>query len=114
WADGAVYQYQTDNGEELGRIRLAPHPMGMVLSDRKILDEAGNPSRTRYRLFVTAANTNNVFTVAIDDSKLLTEADVLNIAFAAGMPAGMTPTAVALSPDQTRLLVACSGVNAVA
>ena len=35
----------------------------MVLSDRKTGDDGDEQSAWRYRLFVTAANTNNVFVV---------------------------------------------------
>src|SRR5690606_12393780 len=115
WADATILQHETRNGRELSRIRVAPHPTGMVLSDREIPDEAADSAAaTRYRLFVTAANTNNVLTVNIDADRIMTNGDVLNIGFAPGMPAGMTPLALALSPDQTLLYVACADANVVA
>ncbi len=111
WADASVYQYRTSTGEEIGRLRVAPHPTAMVLSDRKIPDDAAAPP---LRLFVAAANTNNVFVIGLDRSDAMKQVDVLNIGFSPGQPAGMTPSAFALSKDQTRLFVACSNVNAVA
>ncbi|MEP6961101.1 MAG: bifunctional YncE family protein/alkaline phosphatase family protein [Acidobacteriota bacterium] len=111
WADGTIYEYSTDTGQELTRVRVAAHPTGMVLSDRRLPDEANPPA---FRLFVTAANTNNVFTIAVDRNKLMTQVDVLNIGFAPGQPSGMSPSALALSKDQTALFIAASNVNAIA
>jgi len=111
WADASVYQYRTDTGEEMGRIRVAPHPTGMVISTKRPEDA---PEGLRSRLFVATASTNDVHVIGIDQSKLLSDLDVLNIGFAAVQPAGMTPTALALSADQQKLFVACSDVNAVA
>lgn len=110
WADASVFQYRTNTGEEIGRIRVAPHPTGMALSDRKLPEDGAPP----VRLFVAAANTNNVFVLGVDRSDSMKQLDVLNIGFAAGQPAGMTPSALVLSKDQTRLFVACSNANAVA
>jgi DNA-binding beta-propeller fold protein YncE len=111
WADASVYQYRTTTGEEIGRIRVAPHPTAMVLSDRKLPEDETAPP---LRLFVAAANTNNVFVIGVDRNDTMKQADVLNIGFSPGQPAGMTPTALALSKDQTRLFVVCSNVNAIA
>lgn len=111
WADASVYQYRTNTGEEIGRVRVAPHPTGMVLSDRKLTDDPAPPA---LRLFVAAANTNNVFVIGVDRNDTMKQMDVLNIGFSPGQPAGMAPSALALSKDQTRLFVACSNVNAVA
>ncbi len=111
WADASVFQYRTNTGEEIGRIRVAPHPTAMVLSDRKIPDDETAPPM---RLFVAASNTNNVFVIGLDRTDTMKQIDVLNIGFSPGQPAGMTPSALILSKDQTRLYVACSNVNAVA
>ena len=111
WADASVYQYRTNTGEEIGRIRVAPHPTGMIISDRKLPNDENAPLA---RLFVAAANTNNVFVIGLDRSDLMKQVDVLNIGFSPGQPAGMTPSALALSKDQTKLFVVCSNVNAIA
>ena len=115
WADAAVYQYNSVNGEEIGRIRLGSHATDMVLSNYTPESEEGQPSaNAKYRLFVAAANTNEVFVVGIGDNKTMTLADDIHIAPAPLSPLGMTPSAVALSPDQKRLYVACSDADAVA
>ncbi len=111
WADGAVYLHDATSGDRLGVIRLGPHTTDMVLSDRKIPEMDNAPS---YRLFVAAANTNSVFVVGISDVKDMKLLESVNIALTPRHPLGMTPSAVALSPDQTRLLVTCSDANAVA
>lgn len=111
WSDASVYQYRTNTGEEIGRMRLAPHPTAMVLSDRKLPDDETAPP---VRIFVTSANTNNVFVIGVDRNDAMKQLDQLNIAFAPLQPAGMTPSGLALSKDQTQLFVACANVNAVA
>lgn len=111
WADGTVAQYEALNGNEMNRIRLGPHTTDMVLSTLKIEDD---DSGARYRLFVSASNTNNVYVVSVSDSKELKTMETLNVAMSAREPAGMTPSGLALSPDQTRLVVACSDANVAA
>ncbi len=111
WSDGTVYQYEAGNGSPLGRVRLGPHTTDMVLSDRKIPDDDDAP---RYRLFVTAANTNNVFVVGVSAAKDMKVMETINVGLNPREPVGMTPSAVALSPDQERLFVTCSDANAVA
>ena len=66
------------------------------------------------RLFVAAANTNSVYVVGVSESKDLSLAENINVALTPRHPLGMTPTALALTPDQGRLYVACSDANAVA
>ena len=41
-------------------------------------------------------------------------AEVINVAMTPLQPVGMTPSALALSPDQKRLYTVCSDANAVA
>jgi DNA-binding beta-propeller fold protein YncE len=111
WADGTLLEHRTNNGEEIARIRVAPHPFGIAVSDRRLPEE---PNPFALRVFVAAANTNNLFVIGVDRNDLLRLSDVLNIGFAPGQPAGASPTAVALSRDQTRVFVALANVNAVA
>ncbi len=113
WADAAVYQYSTVNGEELGRIRLGPHTTDMVLSDYKPMDD-GAPPAWKYRLFVAASNTNNVYAVGIGENKTMTLIDTINVAPEQNSPLGMTPSALALSIDQMELYVVCSDAGTVA
>lgn len=117
WADAAVYQYDATNGSEINRIRVGPHATDMVLSSRKPDRDADSnepDSGAKYRLFVTAGNTNSVFVVGVTEEKELKLLETLNVATAPGEPAGMTPSGLALSADQTRLFVVCSDANAVA
>ena len=115
WADAAVYQHSTVNGEEIGRIRLGPHATDMVLSAYKPEPEEGQPAAPwKYRLFVAAANTNSVYVIGIGDNKTMNLADTIYVAPNPASPLGMTPSALALSPDQKRLYVACSDADTVA
>ena len=111
WADGTVVQYEALTGSEMNRVRLGPHTTDMVFSTLKIEDDDNG---ARYRLYVAAANTNNVYVVGVSDTKTLKTIETLNVAMSAREPAGMTPSGLALSPDQTRLLVACSDANVAA
>jgi DNA-binding beta-propeller fold protein YncE len=109
WGDGTVYQHETRTGSEMSRIRLGPHTTDMVLTTVK----AGDGDWT-YRVFVAASNTNQVFVVGVDKRDNMKLAETLNVGMTARQPAGMTPSGLALSPDQKRLFVACSDANVAA
>ena len=111
WTEGTLYQHETANGAELSRLRLGPQTTDMAISDRKPADDE---SGARYRIFVTASGTNNVFAVGVDANKELKTLEVINVGLVPAQPAGMTPSALALSPDQARLHVVCSDANTVA
>jgi YVTN family beta-propeller protein len=111
WADSSVYEYSLPSGTEMARVRVGSHPTDLVLSNRKIPDEQNT---WQYRLFVAAANTNDVFVMGVSEGKELNVLETLNVGFSALAPAGMTPSGLALSADQTRLYIACSNVNALA
>ncbi|HEY2843693.1 MAG TPA: bifunctional YncE family protein/alkaline phosphatase family protein [Bryobacteraceae bacterium] len=111
WADASVYEYSLPSGTEMSRVRVGGHPAEMVLSNRKIPDDA---STWKYRLFVAAANTNDVFVIGVSEGKELNVLETLNLGFGALQPAGMTPSSLALNGDQTRLYIACSDTNSVA
>jgi YVTN family beta-propeller protein len=114
WADGTLYQHETDNGYRMNAVRLGAHPTGVVLSDRKVETAPGEeaPGWT-FRLFVAAANTNNVYVVGVNgtNAQLI---ETINVAASRMQPLGMTPSALALNPAQTRLYVVCSDSNAAA
>ena len=115
WADSAVYQYSTVNGEELGRIRLGPHTGDMILSAYQLPVEVGESKPDwKYRLFVAASNTNNVYTVGIADNKTMRLVDTIDVAPEPRSPLGMTPSALSLSPDQQTLYVVCSDAGTIA
>lgn len=114
WADGTLNQYQTDNGNPLASIRLGAHPTDMVWRDRKAVAEQAEGANWKARIFVSAANTNSVYAVGVTESNDLRVIETINVAMTPRHPLGMTPTALALSPDQNRLYVACSDANTVA
>ncbi|MCC6345249.1 MAG: beta-propeller fold lactonase family protein [Bryobacterales bacterium] len=119
WADGTLYHYNTDTGEELGKVRLGSHTTDMVLSDRRpqaAEEEEKDPAEAPYvyRIFVTAGNTNRAYVVGVTEGKDLRMIESINVAMTPRQPAGMTPSGLALSPDQKRLYVVCSDANTVA
>lgn len=116
WAGGMVYQHETDSGNLTGRAALGPHPTAMLWSTHKIALEANDTTAPTWvaRLFVAAANTNSVYVVGIEPGGEMSLIGTINIATSPLHPLGMTPSALALNGDETRLYVACSDANAVA
>ncbi|MBY0506200.1 MAG: bifunctional YncE family protein/alkaline phosphatase family protein [Bryobacteraceae bacterium] len=119
WANAAVYQHKAETAESMGMTRVGAHPTGMLWSDRqpKLSDEEkaeGVKIDWKYRLFVTAANTNRVDVLGVSDRGEVRNLENINVAMFPRQPAGMTPTALALSADQSSLYVVCSDANAVA
>lgn len=111
WADGSLFHHEAETGKLIERVRLGPHPTDMVWGPAAP-SGAGEPYAAR--IFVATTNTNSVQVVGVGASKELRLLESVNLAFGARQPAGMTPSALALSPDARRLFVACSGANAVA
>jgi DNA-binding beta-propeller fold protein YncE len=121
WADGSLYHHQTGNGALVQTLRLGAHPTDMVWRDRATraeeADDAGEAAQQpsfKARIFVSAANTNNVYSVGVSDSGDLRVVETINISTSPNHPLGMTPSALALSADQSRLYVICSDANAAA
>jgi DNA-binding beta-propeller fold protein YncE len=121
WADGSLYHHQTSNGALLQTLRLGAHPTDMLWRDRATRAEEGEAGQEgaqqpgfKARIFVSAANTNNVYSVGVADSGDLRVVETINVSTTPNHPLGMTPSALALSPDQSRLYVVCSGANAAA
>ena len=113
WADGSLAQYDTATGSPLSSVRIGPHPTDMVF--RKGGPESADQTPAYIaRLFVAAANTNNVYAVGITGGNELSVVESINLAMTPRQPLGMTPSALALSPDGKRLFVACSDANAAA
>ena len=110
WADGTLSHHERDNGSILQRVPLGGHPTDMVWRARK--DEAD--ADWKARIFVSAANTNSVFAVAVAESGDLRTTETINVSTSPNHPLGMTPSALALSADQSKLYTVCSGANAVA
>jgi DNA-binding beta-propeller fold protein YncE len=121
WADGSLYHHQAGSGALVQTLRLGAHPTDMVWRDRATraeeADEAGEAAQQpsfKARIFVSAANTNNVYSVGVSDSGDLRVVETINISTTPNHPLGMTPSALALSADQSRLYVVCSDANAAA
>ncbi|HTC87343.1 MAG TPA: bifunctional YncE family protein/alkaline phosphatase family protein, partial [Bryobacteraceae bacterium] len=118
WADGSVYHHQTSDGAVVQTLRLGAHPTDMVWRDRATqaeeTEEGTQQPSFKARIFVSAANTNNVYSVGVSDSGDLRVVETVNVSTTPNHPLGMTPSALALSPDQSRLYVVCSDANAAA
>jgi DNA-binding beta-propeller fold protein YncE len=120
WADGSLYHHQTGSGALVQTLRLGAHPTDMLWRDRASRaeegDEAGETAQPSFkaRIFVSAANTNNVYSVGVSDSGDLRVAETINVSSTPTHPLGMTPSALALSADKSRLYVVCSDANAAA
>ncbi len=113
WADGTVGHYDTATGSPLASVRIGPHPTDMLWRQGASQGAEGEPAWAA-RLFVAAANTNNVYAVGVSATKALSVVESINISMTPRQPLGMTPSALALSPDGRRLYVACSDANAAA
>jgi DNA-binding beta-propeller fold protein YncE len=114
WADGTLCHHQTDNGYQLQAVRLGNHPTDLLWRDRTGGDEDDAGANWRARIFVAAANTNNVYSVGVSSGGDLRAIETINVATTPMHPLGMTPSALAMSPDQKRLYVVCSDANALA
>jgi len=114
WADGTLGHYDASSGSELARVPLGAHPTDMVWRAGGATDADGDEQKYVARLFVAAANTNSVYSVAVNSAKDLSVVERINISMTPRQPLGMTPSALALSPDGKRLFVACSDGNVAA
>lgn len=115
WADGTVGQYETASGSSTGpATRIGAHPTDLLWLPGAPEQAEGGPAPYVARLFVAAANTNNVYSVGVSSDNELNVVEAINVALTARHPLGMTPSALALSADKKRLFVACSDANAVA
>jgi YVTN family beta-propeller protein len=113
WTDGTLGHYQADNGALLDTVRLAAHPTDIVWR-AGAMEAAEGEAPVVARLFVSSANTNNVYSVGVTANKSLRVLESINVAMTPRHPLGMTPSALALSPDGKQLYVVCSDANAVA
>jgi len=115
WADGSVYHHDAANGSLIDKVRLGAHPTDMAwLPGVPVAETSEDKPSWVARLFVTAANTNNVYVVGVTEAQELSVVETINVAMTAWQPAGMTPSALALTPNGKRLYIACSDANAIA
>jgi YVTN family beta-propeller protein len=114
WADGTMGHYDASSGSELAKVPVGAHPTDMIWRNGGPPDAVeGEPTWTA-RIFVAAANTNSVYSVAVNSAKDLNVVERINVAMTAWQPLGMTPSGLGLSPDGKRLFVACSDGNVAA
>jgi YVTN family beta-propeller protein len=115
WADGTVLRHMAETGALMTRLALAPHPTDMVwVGGRPKTDPDEPASPYLARIFVTASNTNNLYSLGITEANDVRLLGLVNLALSPRQPAGMTPSALAWDASQARLYVACSDANAVA
>jgi YVTN family beta-propeller protein len=114
WTNGMLYQHEAENGRPINSVRLGPHTTDMIWRDKKTSVEEGEEFPYTARIFVTASNTNRVYSVGITAGKEMRQLEAINVAMTPRQPLGMTPSALALNEDQTLLYVVCSDANAVA
>ncbi|MBV9766532.1 MAG: bifunctional YncE family protein/alkaline phosphatase family protein [Acidobacteriaceae bacterium] len=113
WADAAVYQYDANSGVMLGKTRIGAHPTDMLWINKPPPTDAGESSYVG-RLFVTASNTNNVYSLGITQDGQFSLLESINVSMTPMHPLGMTPSALAIDERGTRLYIACSDANAIA
>ncbi len=115
WADGNIGQYDTETGSHIGTLRIGAHPTDIVWRAGGPAEPApGEQPAYAARMFVAAANTNNVYVVGVTAAKELSVIESINVAMTARQPVGMTPSGLAIAPDGKRLYVACSDANVAA
>jgi DNA-binding beta-propeller fold protein YncE len=113
WAEGTVGQYDTATGNQLTATRVGPHPSGMAWRTGEPTAVREGDAGWKSRLFVAAANSNGVYVLGISDGRDPRLVESIRAGFSADQPLGMTPSALALSADGTRLFAACSDANLV-
>jgi DNA-binding beta-propeller fold protein YncE len=114
WAGAGIGRHDIQSGRLVDTIQVGPAPMDMVVRMTPAGEGTGGEDPYRARLYVALANTNTVAVLGITDDGRLRPIERINTSFSSLSPAGMTPAALALSADATRLYVVCSDANAVA
>ncbi|MEO8368364.1 MAG: bifunctional YncE family protein/alkaline phosphatase family protein [Candidatus Solibacter sp.] len=115
WADGTMGQYDTASNAMMGSaVRVGAHASDMVWRAGAPETTDGDAPPYTARIFVAAANTNQVFSLGVTASKEVNVIESINIAMTPRQPLGMTPSGLGLSADGKRLFVACSDANAAA
>ena len=112
WAEGVIYQHDANAGTLIGKTRVGPHPTDMLWLNKPF--SGGNESSYSGRLFVAAANTNNVFSFGIASDGQLNGLETINVSLTPLQPLGMTPSALAADSRGTRVYAACADANAIA
>jgi len=115
WAEGSVHRLESSNGNQLYFKRLGLQPMDMVWRQKPVkVEEDEEPPPWGARLFVATAGTNLVHVLGLTESGDLRQIESIKVSMWPRQPLGMTPTALALNEDESRLYVVCSNANVVA
>ena len=113
WTDGTLGHYETANGNQLASVRLGPHPTDMVWragkNDRRRASFPGRRGFSWPRPTPTAC-----IRWASPKARSCAWWRSSTSSMTPRQPLGMTPSALALSPDGNRLFTVCSDANAVA
>ena len=107
---GLVARYDTASGERLALTRVAPHTTDMVWKEGEVEDHP----EIKARLFISASNTNNVYTLGVNETGDLSQLESINLSLTPRQPLGITPSGLGISGDGKKLFVACADVNAAA
>ena len=115
WADGTLGHYDTANGSELARVPLGAHPTDMVWRN-------GGAGRCGWRTSPSGPRASSwprpIPTTSTPwgstPPRTCSVVESINVSMTPRQPLGMTPSALALSPDGKRLFVACSDGNVAA
>ena len=113
WADGTVTQLDAVSGAEFSKTRVGPHATDMLLLPKPAPTDEGRTENIA-RLFVTASNTNNVYSFGVTREGNLNPLETINLSLTPLNPLGMTPSALAVDGSGNRLFTVCSDANAVA
>lgn len=113
WADAAIYQLDANSGAMIAKTRIGPHATDMVWLGKPAPAEEGGASYIA-RMFVAASNMNNVYSVGMTRDGQLNVLESINVSTSPMHPLGMTPSALAVDAERSRLYVVCSDANAVA
>lgn len=116
WGDGTLHRHETASGRVVSQTPVGPSPMDMVWREPSVAPSgaAKKKEAAQRRLFVALANTNSVAVLGESGDGSLRPLERINVALSPVSPPGMTPSALALTPDGRRLYVVCSDANAVA
>jgi YVTN family beta-propeller protein len=98
-SSGTVARIDLLTGKVTATIAVGLHPAGLAWDE------------THHRLYVANNNSDSVSIVDTTSNRL---SETIALQPFAKTAAGVAPESVALAPDQSRLYVACAGINAVA
>ncbi len=113
WAEATVYEHESGTGVLVTKLRVGLHPSDMLWVNKPFMTQANGASYIG-RLFVAAANTNNVYSFGVTADGQLTRLDPISVTTTPMHPLGLMPSALASDAQGRRLYIACSGGNALA